>query len=445
MNDYSETREQSNARLRRSMKRQPVLHSRIDEGNTTRARLKARGQSAVFITLAIFVIIGIVGLAIDGGGILNNRREAQNAVDGAAMAGGRLMLQQYEAMALGSPIDIPGTAGQEDAIRSRIESYAGLNGIITSTLEVYFVNQNKQIVTAHVGEGACGLVNPCQVGRNNMVPWTLGATGITVRGKVQSDSFFMSTLGFDTLSAAASTVAYMGVAIDSPPELGIIPIGFFTETQYLNRMQPGVTYTLINGDTRYGSGNNGWVDFNGRSANAHRTKITMACGYNPALRTQEQWNQWCPAEAGVAGLTGPTKYWTGWPNPVTGPLEDYRLQWGPGITGWWVPASTGVSLSNCENLADFIELTPGEFVIPIFDASSSDGGANVKYHLLGLSWFRISSADVDCHAIDHSTIPPISYERWFISGELLYRYSPGSNGRHGNLRSSSLHVVFLQP
>lgn len=47
-----------------------------------------RGQAMILIVLGFIIILGFVGLAIDGGQVLGDRRHAQNSADAAALAGG---------------------------------------------------------------------------------------------------------------------------------------------------------------------------------------------------------------------------------------------------------------------------------------------------------------------------------------------------------------------
>src|ERR1043166_1332762 len=46
-----------------------------------------RGQAIVLIALLIIALVGMLGLAVDGGGLYFLRRDAQNAVDAAVVAG----------------------------------------------------------------------------------------------------------------------------------------------------------------------------------------------------------------------------------------------------------------------------------------------------------------------------------------------------------------------
>ncbi|TMD03428.1 MAG: hypothetical protein E6J02_13945, partial [Chloroflexi bacterium] len=45
-----------------------------------------RGQTLVLVAFSLIVLIGLVGLAVDGGRLFWERRTLQNAVDSAALA-----------------------------------------------------------------------------------------------------------------------------------------------------------------------------------------------------------------------------------------------------------------------------------------------------------------------------------------------------------------------
>src|SRR5687767_5954134 len=221
-------------------------------------RRKHRGQAAIIIALCSILLIAVVGLAVDGGSAYTERRKAQNAADAAAMGGTTLMLKQYEA-ALMDPANngnLPGTAAQEDAIYAKIQDFVRTNGAITSTIETYFVDRNKGIVTVPIGEdrgqGHCGASRPCQVSENGQVPWTRGAIGITVKARSQTGSFFMGVLGWDNASAAARATAFMGVSATTG-DISVIPIALFREPREFENIRFGETYTLLDGDITQGS------------------------------------------------------------------------------------------------------------------------------------------------------------------------------------------------
>jgi Flp pilus assembly protein TadG len=421
-------------------------------------KLRLRGQSMVVIALAMVVLLAFVGLAIDGVSAYAQRRDAQNAVDGAALAGVRMMLSKYQDTVYAFHEERDGSADQEDEVALAIETYAAANGILTSTLQAYFVDDYKEIKSAPVayapdGSPLCGTLitlSPCTIGNNNLIPFTRGAKGVYVKGSKETDSFIMKLFGWDQVGAKADATAYMGPATSLGNDVGLLPIGFFTTTTEYGNLRPGQTYVLMEGDSRRTSGNWGWVAFNG-DGNANVTEAWIKCGYNPTLRNQEEWDRWAEdrctdnRQQGVHGY-GPTEYYVGWPSPTGGAYYDYTIRWGPGPQGWWLKGSTGTTRSNCEDLAqavrDILRRSPPDFLVPVFDAWT-DTGSNTKFHLLDLAWFRITRGEVDCHARDPITRE--NYQTWRIEGIYLQKYTGGAVGRHGDLLRTSLHTVFLEP
>ncbi|MEA2573197.1 MAG: hypothetical protein QOH93_495 [Chloroflexia bacterium] len=411
---------------------------------------KSSGQAMVIIVLSLFVLMAVVGLAVDGGSSYQQRRKAQNSADAAAMAGTRKMLTFYEDMAENYDSDVNGSSSKEDAIRTEINSIASANGIVTTTNDVmaYFVNDQKQVVTASSGDG-CGTASPCQVGYNNMVPWALGAKGIYVIIRSETDAFFMPVLGYNKVSANATATAFMGVAINLQQNIGLMPIGFFTETEMLQQLQPGRIYNLISGSTKRGSGNWGYVDFTGAGNPAPVVDAWITCGFNPSLSTNAQWYEWCASQGfGDSGSAteyrakGMTQYWTGSAEPLTGPNYVPRFDW---TAGWWIAGSSGTTNSTCQYFQDLAPQMVGRnFLIPVFDQTNGKGGNNTKFHLIGLAWFEITSADIQCHKKDAPPGTPID-EHWGLDGRFVSVYTAGSTGSHGNIRHSSQHVVFLEP
>lgn len=423
-------------------------------GLRARANHVARGQSAVIIALCMVVLIAFVGLAVDGGSLYLQRRTAQNASDGAALAGTRTMLDAFDNMLYDTGGEIvDGNAAIEADILDSINEYATLNKVSTDTLQAYFVNQAKQIISVTSNEeNACGTnpgMAPCTVGFNGSVPWTQGVKGITVLTEAKTEAFLLGLVGFNEISAVAPATAFMGVAVDSGAPL--LPMGFFTNTRGVNNFVVGNNYVLMSGDERRSSGNWGYLNYNGLVGDANRMTGWLECSYNPLLRTQQEWARWCPQHSQLSNMTGPTEYWLGWPDPVepSDPNDgylDYRMQWGEGIDGWWINGNPGAVARNCSDLRDFIEdleRRQQKWLVPIIDATS-DGGNNTRYHVLVLAYFLIHNSDVDCNPR-----PPLpggqGTRSWFIQGYYLGTYSPGSAGRHGDLTKWSAHTVFLDP
>lgn len=411
-------------------------------------RLKRRGQAMLIVSLAMLALIAAVALAIDGGSMYNQRRVAQNGADGAAMAGARQMLIWYESMVEGTGYsdtddDYYPSAAQaavrEDDIRSKIDAYAASNGMLASTVKAYFVDQDKNIVSVNNGEdhgqGHCGTgtgLSKCQVGANGYIPWTSNVRGITIQGQAQTDSFFMRVFGWNKIAATATATAYMGVAVTSGYDVDLLPIGFFTQTGYLNRLQVGVNYTLISGDEATGSGNYGWINYNVNGGNSNVLRAWLECGFNPSVTTDAAWRAWCPGQASVTNAEGPLQYWTGWPDVTEGPYNGVALRFGAGLDGWWLNGNSGAISSACHELRD---LPTGDYIVPIFDVKSG-GGSNAYYHLYRLAKFTVNPYDVTCNG---------NSAHFDVQGVFRETFSQGSSGWHGDLRHNSLHLIFMGP
>src|SRR5438128_7497517 len=87
------------------------------------ASRRERGQGIVLLALFLVVLVGLVGLGVDGGSLYLHRRGMQNAADAAAFAGARLV-------GLGQT--------STPVIRTEIEKYATKNYV-----------DNPANVTAH--------------------------------------------------------------------------------------------------------------------------------------------------------------------------------------------------------------------------------------------------------------------------------------------------------
>jgi len=416
------------------------------------------------VALMMLGLLALVGLAIDGGSMYGQRRQAQNAADGASIAGTRAMLDMYIEMARHNASDVDGSSGDERAILSAIEDYASKHGVNTAPgsgdLEAYFVNDSKQVVSVGSGRGGCGGVDPCKVGDNNRVPWTYGAKGIIVRARSHAAAYFMAVFGTTEVSAVASATAFMGVATSSTMDVGVMPIGFFTDTDTLDDLVPGQEYTLIQGDSTRGSGNWGYVDWNGSGNPAGLVNTWLMCGFNPGVLNQQQWAQWCPPYPNETRAMGPTMYWQGQSDGLRGEYYMPALEWPtPPDDWWWIAGSTGTTNSTCQFFQDITPLMLNrEYLIPMFDPEIAGSGQNTKFHLLALGWFRITDVDIQCHRNDPTPIPtpggptptpgpaPQPLEsHWSIIGEFLRHYTATSSGGNGDVRHASSPTVFLSP
>ena len=454
-------------------------------------RKRARGQVMVIVALAMLLLIAIVGLAVDGGATYALRRKAQNASDGAALAGGRLMLKYYDQMVLANPdFDVPSSGSKEDAVRAAINEYIVRNGVVANTVKAYFVDRNKEIVTVSQGEdrgqGHCGsapgLGRPCEVSENGEIPWQRGVIGVTLISTAKTDSMFAGAMGWDTLSSAARSTAFIFVNTTTG-DINVQPIALFRDPNNYQEFEINQIYTLIEGENTQGGGNWGWVNWNGLSSSAQAIQALINCGFNPGTATYAAWVARCPGHPNVDGQ-GPTLHYESIPPEGTylPSVIERRvpyLRYGPGMTGWWVPASSGAVNSNCNDFIQRVEqggefeyypegLREGAtFYIPIFDKVHDVGGSTgLRYHLRQIVKFFIRiptgnndpDPDVSCRPRPMPTstatcvggVCPTStpggggnQTHWFIRGKAKSFYNNVDSGELGDLRSSLNHTVAL--
>src|SRR5436305_1020124 len=181
-----------------------------NEGKTRPRRV--RGQTVILVALSMVALLAIVGLAVDGGAMYAQRRNAQNSSDAAAIAATRNMLTIYMTNNGGG-----GTAADEQTISNTLASLAAAHGISRSNLHAYYVNDNKQVVGA------------AEVGYLGGVPFSQGAKGIAVKDRSETNAFFMKLFGWNQVGASADSTAFLGIATDEGNTMsdmdGIFPVG----------------------------------------------------------------------------------------------------------------------------------------------------------------------------------------------------------------------------
>ena len=82
-----------------------------------------QGQSMIIIALVFVGLVVLAGLAVDGGNLFVQRRQAQAAADASTLAGTRLISHAIQTC---SPIDMPAFDAR---LHRTINDYAEQNGI----------------------------------------------------------------------------------------------------------------------------------------------------------------------------------------------------------------------------------------------------------------------------------------------------------------------------
>lgn len=146
-----------------------------------------RGATLVILAMATTAILGLAGLALDGGRIYGERREMQNASDSAAMAGTR----QLDRYVTGQALD---ASTIDDAVRDTAEK----NGADRDEVTCQLVRFDRSII------------EPCPTGVT-MAPATKAvAAGVLVTTSATKDTFFMRVLGSETFTARGDATAQIG-------------------------------------------------------------------------------------------------------------------------------------------------------------------------------------------------------------------------------------------
>jgi Flp pilus assembly protein TadG len=156
-----------------------------------------RGQALVVMVFAVIALLVALGLAIDGGMIILDRRRMQNASDAGALAGTRLLARA-----------ICNDEADDAAIVAEVNRYAERNGVpdtdgqlgngINDNVVADYVNFDE-VVLGRVGAGA--------------IP--NGTTGVSVTARINRPTYFVSLIGIDTAGASAAALAMTG-----PPSYG---------------------------------------------------------------------------------------------------------------------------------------------------------------------------------------------------------------------------------
>ncbi|HYM83970.1 MAG TPA: pilus assembly protein TadG-related protein [Candidatus Dormibacteraeota bacterium] len=159
----------------------------------------------VLFALASTAIILAVGLVIDGGYALVQRRASQNAADFAALSGARIIAEWIG----GNTTD-----GTDANVRAAISSTIQVNGGAAIT----FGAPNGPVYVDSTGSptGYVG-VQPA-----NTIP--AGTVGVTVASSRSWRPFFIGLAGFTDWSASAGATAKGGYAAGGPPG-AVFPVG----------------------------------------------------------------------------------------------------------------------------------------------------------------------------------------------------------------------------
>ena len=166
------------------------------------ARPVQRGQMIVLMALTLTVCVLMVGLVIDGGTALAQRRASQNASDFAALAGARVVAES-----IGGDSTNGTDANVEAAIANAVRSNGGTPIAFGSPNGPRYVAANGTLL-GYVGTGT--------------IP--SAAVGVRVSSTRSWTPYFLGLIGFTSWSASADATAKGGYA-EGGPGGDLFPVG----------------------------------------------------------------------------------------------------------------------------------------------------------------------------------------------------------------------------
>ena len=170
------------------MVEQPMEHDNPALRPHRRAvRAVHRGQTLVIFALAQLVLLGALGLALDGGMLYAQRRAMQNAADAAAMTGAGALSRDLT----------------DTAVTQAVFASAARNGVADAT---------KVTCTFFTNAYPAGTRRACSSTGTAMSALDVAFTGVEVRVAERHGTFVMRALGIPDAGTAASAAAQVQVA-----------------------------------------------------------------------------------------------------------------------------------------------------------------------------------------------------------------------------------------
>jgi Flp pilus assembly protein TadG len=148
------------------------------------ARRAAAGQVLVLFALTSLVLLGVLGLALDGGYDYIQRRAMQNAADAAALAGASAIARNQT----------------DSQVTQAVLDAAARNSADTTRLTCAFIT-NAYDTTAS------GTTQPCSSGGVAMATFAANFTGVLVGTTERHQTFVFGALGIAESGASASAAA----------------------------------------------------------------------------------------------------------------------------------------------------------------------------------------------------------------------------------------------
>jgi hypothetical protein len=330
------------------------------------------GQILVIVAVGFIALVAMVGLVIDGGFAWGKQRDTQNAADAIAKAGAAVLAE-----------NLAGVDRDDDDVKASVDAAVVANDVDLDG--AYYTNFEGQMLTA----GGAPTANDSAAAEVGLGPWPDGTAGVRAVASQEFDTFLMSVVGFETMTAVNDAVARAGWQNSVCENCGVLPITIPVNVLACDGTGQPAFETTATGDKIFWS----------LAEDADAPVSIPLCQNSPG---NVGWLDWTPT-SGTPGCTG-----TGTAElecMIIDPKNPY-MQW----PGWYKITSTGNV--NSASIQTALRAYDGEPVmIPQFDITCSatpsgpgiDGcpaesvggtGTNQWYHLAGMSTLRLCSPTV---------------------------------------------------
>ena len=323
---------------------------------------RERGQLIVVFAISLVVILLVVGLVVDGGNALVQRRDSQNAADFAALAGARIVAEKVGG----------DTVNGTDA------------NVHTAIVNAIAVNKGKALTFGAPDGPQYVDSNGATIGYVNAGSIPTGAVGVTLGSSRDFRPYFLGIIGVSNWTASANATAKGGYSAGGPPG-PVFPVGI--AEAFFDGRQPcaGPVSTTV-GDPCYpahltpGSlnvpGGFGWLKFGcsgyglgqGSDGGCANSKPFLQSEIGPPVNSYG-----CCTQVGLSGspdkigslpgnkASADCRYYITNKIVVTIPVWDYAG--GNGSNGWYhIVGFTGFQLTACHGGKD----VEGVWRVPFF-------------------------------------------------------------------------------
>jgi Flp pilus assembly protein TadG len=295
---------------------------------------RTQGQAAVIIALAIVVLVGAAGLGLDGANAFNQRRNASNAADAAAMSGADVLIREQRE----DPLDSNGAV----AVRNAVSTYLSNHGIDPTSPNnpwtAYYVDSSGSRIGA---VSTSGSVNT-------------SAKGVSVDLRYTFGTYFMPVLGRSTLTVGGSATAIFGKKkLDGAD---ILPITMSKQAAEDMKDDEGDTYVFgpDSGAHKINPGNFGAISLDPDEDDPNRSGSNHDC-LNPSSPPPDD----------------NPRYW--WCNGTDHDIE----------VGDWLYGDPGELSGNVRTEVQWRIANQPYGLIPVYDTSNDLSGNNTRYRIVG--------------------------------------------------------------